>query len=324
MSYHKDCPHQWNQSAPFIPTWVRETPSPKVCPQPIPPITPNPAFQSTATLQLCNPLKLEKSGPCSLLITISIPAESTITLPTKAIEIKTIKKAFRLTQNQFFNTVPTPPGIIHDTPKLFIGGLVRKDIQYSEAVQQTPTTVAGVMKDLVVDIPISCVVDLGRHLKFSPIRYDQQQEYELSQSQSKSPSTVEFNVLCSKFNNLTPTCQLLYYQINEIDNALDRVPLQGGPVDEYTFTTLQEKMIILIQLQLTFPTPIDNHDPHCSPDEDFKHYNVHTHCDCNKDCQHYPSKEDKVIEARTLFERINTLLSRFSCIIKGPRQVALL
>ena len=42
-----------------------------------------------------------------------------------------------------------------------------------------------------------------------------------------------------------------------MDDAIDRVPLKGGPFEEGTFRTVQEKMIILIQLQLTFQTAID-------------------------------------------------------------------
>lgn len=318
MSYLKNCPHQWTQPSPFIPTWVREMPPPKVCPQP--PITPNPVFLNTATLQICSPLKLEKSGPNSLLITVSIPAESSISLPTKALEIKTIKKSFSITQNQFINCVPTPAGIVHDTPKLFLTGLVRKDIQYSEVIQQTPTTVAGVMRDFVVNIPISCVIDLGRNFMFPPTYYNHQREYGLSQSKSSCSgeismnqklSSSEFNLTSGQFFNLAPTCQLLYSQINEVDHATDPVPLQGGPAEEYTFTILQEKMAILIQIKLTFPSPVDYYDPDCSHDKNRKHCDTNTHCNCN-------------IESRTLFERITTLFSRLSCIIKRPRYAAFL
>ena len=42
-----------------------------------------------------------------------------------------------------------------------------------------------------------------------------------------------------------------------MDDAIDRVALVGGPFEEGLFRTVQEKMIILIQLQLTFPDPID-------------------------------------------------------------------
>lgn len=282
MFQQQNCPHQWTQRAPFIPTWVRETPSPKQCPQSIPPVIPNPRFPNTASLQMCTPLQCEKTGPHTVLVTVSIPAESIITLPTKALDIKMIRKNLKITQSRFFNCVSTEPGIPHDTPKLFLGGFVRKDIQYSEAFQQTATTVSGVIKDFVVDIPISCVIDLGRHLIFPPLHYNHQAEYEFAKStplSSEFPTKdnmlsndlTEFNTLSTQFYNPLPTYQLLFSQINEMDDALDRLPLQGGPFEESTFTTLKEKMVILIQLRITFPTKIKYRDAHCGHDKDHKH-----------------------------------------------------
>lgn len=297
MTFQKHCPHEWTQPAPFIPNWVRETPSPQVCPPPSPPITPNPVFPKTAITQICTPLKLEKIGPRSILMTVSIPAESIITLPSKALEINAIKKDFILTHSQFFGGTPSPLDIGHDGPKLFIGGLVRKNIQYSEAIYHTPTTVTGIAKGFVVDIPISCAIDLGRHLIFPPIHYNQNREYEFSKSisphsevscQFSCSSGTEFGLLSQQFFNPVPTCQLLFSQINEIDDALDRIPLQGGPCEKYTFTTLQEKMIILLQLRLDFSSPIQDCDPQYSPD------NV---CSTDKSC-----------DSKTLLERMNTLL----------------
>lgn len=138
-------------------------------------------------------------------------------------------------------------------------------------MRQTATTVEGVVKDFVVNIPISCVIDLGRHLIFPPVQYNQQQEYGFAKSkplpfgfslkdQILSSDLTEFNAVSQNFYNPLPTCQLLFSQINEVDDALDRVPLQSGPAEEGVFKTLQEKMIILIQLRLSFPTQIEHHD----------------------------------------------------------------
>jgi len=94
------------------------------------------------------------------------------------------------------------------------------------------------------------------------------QEYEFLSSQSlpsgfspkdhlMSGDISEFNMVSNEFFNSLPTCKLVFSQINEMDDAIDRVPLNGGPFEEGTFRTVQEKMIILIQLQLTFDTAID-------------------------------------------------------------------
>lgn len=39
-----------------------------------------------------------------------------------------------------------------------------------------------------------------------------------------------------------------------MDDALDRVALAGGPFEEGTFRTLQEKMVLVVQVKITFPT----------------------------------------------------------------------
>lgn len=39
-----------------------------------------------------------------------------------------------------------------------------------------------------------------------------------------------------------------------MDDELDRVPLAGGPFTEATFRNLQEKMVIVVQVLLTFRT----------------------------------------------------------------------
>jgi len=238
-----------------------------VCPPQSAPVTPDPVFPITATLPMCTPLEVRKVNPSTVLVTVSIPAETVFTLPTKALEIKMIRKNLRITQCRFFNVSSPVPGIPKDTPKLFLGGFVRKDIQYTEAVRQTATTVEGFIKDFVTDIPISCVVDLGRTLVIPPTLFGQQQEYEFSSTTSlpsgfstkdklMSGDISEFNMISNEFLNSLPTCKLVYSQINEMDDAVDRVPLQGGHFDEGVFRTVQEKMVILIQLQLTFPTAV--------------------------------------------------------------------
>jgi len=267
--------HEWVQSSPFIPNWSGQNPATvcptecaPLCPKPEPPVTPNPVFPATATLQMCTPLQVVQTSPTTVLVTVSIPAETVFTLPTPALELKKIRKNLKITQCRFFNFSPPVCGKPQDTPKLFLGGFVRKDIQYSEAIRQTAHTVEGVIKDFVIDVPFTCVVDLGRRLRVPPILFGQQQEYEFL-STSTLPSGFspkdklmsgdisELNMVSTEFLNQLPTCKLVYSQINEMDDAIDRVPLVGGPFEEGLFRTVQEKMIIVIQLQLTFPAEID-------------------------------------------------------------------
>jgi hypothetical protein len=235
------------------------------------PMASNPAFVTTATLVNAVPLAVTEPTPGVLLVTVSIPAESVITLPTPALEIKRITKKVKITQGRFFNAIPPiATGKPADTAKLFLGGFVRKDIQYTEVTAGTPTatTVAGTVRDFVIDVPVNAVVDLGTGFTLPVQNFDQEQEYEYATSSSLpagfaakdrllSADLSEFNVLSNKFLNVLPSVELIYTQINEMDDALDREALEGGPFEEGTFTTLQEKMVLVVQVRLTFPTVID-------------------------------------------------------------------
>lgn len=226
----------------------------------------NPFFPATATLPLITPIAVTQTGN-TVLVTASIPAEAIITLPRRALEIKRISKKLFITQCRFLRApAPIAPGAPQDTPKLFLAGFVRKDIQYAEAVTQTGTTVDGNIRDFLVDVPVSGVVNLGSGLVLPTLRFDQDQEYEFARRERfnavgfpdkerlLSPDFTEFNQISNKFLNLLPTCELVFSQINEMDDELDRVPLAGGPFGEATFRTLQEKMVVVVQVLLTFRT----------------------------------------------------------------------
>lgn len=248
----------------FVPNWVQTTPTPM---SPVQPVTPNPVFPSTASLPECTPLQVLQPTPTTVLVTVSIPTEAIITLPAKALEIKNIRKRLKITQSRFFNSPPAIVGVPTDTPKLFLAGFVRKDIQFSKATSQTLTTVTGTINDFVVDVPWSCVVDLGTGLVLPPTRFGSQQEFEFatntalpagfaSKDRLIAGDLSEFNLISTEFLNQLPTVSLVVSQINEMDEALDRVALAGGPFEEGQFTMIQEKMVILVQVLLTFPTVI--------------------------------------------------------------------
>lgn len=226
-------------------------------------VQPNPSFPVTATQPVFRPLAVTQTGNI-VVVTVSIPAVSVITLPEQALEIKSIRKDLKLTQCRFFNAIPPIAACKPaDTPKLFLSGFVRKDVQYANVTQQTVSTVEGEIKDFVVDIPISGVVDLGSHLTVPTLRFDQQCVYQYlktlplpsgfaGKDKLMTGDLSEFNVMSNKFLNKLPTCELVYSQINETNDAIDRLPLPEGPFEEGIFRTLQEKMVIVIQVRLTF------------------------------------------------------------------------
>lgn len=254
--------HLWTQKSPYVANWIRQNPSTLIYSPQNPSITPNPAFPLTATLPMCTPLELSQTNLSTVLVTISIPAETVFTLPTNALEIKTTRKKLKITQCRFYNFLPPAPGIPQDTPKLFLQGFVRKDIQYSEAVRQTATTIEGTIKDFILKISISCVVDLGHAFIIPPTHFGSTPPTSVFSPEDKflSADLTEFNMVTQPFLNLLPHCELLFSQISEMDDALDRIPLPGGPSEEGVFRTLQEKMIILIQLRLNFQPIIDFRD----------------------------------------------------------------
>ncbi len=253
-------------SVPLEPSMAAQTSSYKEVKHPHEhkvPVMPNPVIPLTATLTTCTPLAVRQRGN-SVFVTVSIPAEAIITLPEYALEIKRITKNLKITQCRFFHApAPIAAGQPQDTPKLFLSGFVRKDIQYSKAKYQTATTVDGTIRDFVADIPISCVADLGRHIKVPGLNFDEEQVFEHLKTQSLPSGfsakdqlmmgdLAEHNVVSNKFLNELPSCQLIFSQITEMDDAVDRVPLAGGPFEEGVFRTIQEKMVVVVKVRITF------------------------------------------------------------------------
>ncbi|WP_407313498.1 hypothetical protein [Desulfosporosinus sp. SB140] len=78
-----------------------------------------------------------------------------------------------------------------------------------------------------------------------------------------SSDLTEFNAISQQFLNSLPNCELIYSQIQEMDDPLDRVPMPNGPFEEGVFRTVQEKMVVLIQLRITFPNEINPPPVHC-------------------------------------------------------------
>ena len=100
----------------------------------------------------------------------------------------------------------------------------------------------GVIRNFLIDIPIACAVDLGSTRAVQSLRLDQQQVYEYlktmplpSGSSAKDKlmmgDLVAHNGISHNFFNSPPACELIYSQINEMDDALDRLPLPGGPIE---------------------------------------------------------------------------------------------
>ncbi|UOQ43323.1 hypothetical protein MUN89_15540 [Halobacillus salinarum] len=183
--------------------------------------------------------------------------EAEVHLPTPAKEIKSIKKNVSLKQ---CNVLKHP--FREDQVKLFITGIVHKNIQYVEAC-------SGTVKDYSVDIPFTGSDDVKI---YKPV----------FQSQSQTTSTTEYkNASCnhhgsnshqtSSFTyesfNEPITCKLNYSDVIELDLFED--------FDRFgRFNTIIEKMEVNLWLYLLQNQPTGN----CSDDTSHKpHKPCHKH-----------------------------------------------
>jgi hypothetical protein len=216
-------------------------------------------------MPLITPIEVNQCGN-SLLVTASIPVEAIITLPRPALEIKAVHQQLFITQCRLLNA---PVAIRHafpkDNHKLFLGGFVRKDIQYVEALGHTSKCVDGIIRDYVVNIPVSGVVDLGCGIDAPNLEFDENQVYQYARKgrfdkpgfpdkeRLLSSDYTEYNSVSNILLNQLPEAELVYSQITEMNEQLDRQSLCGAPLTEATFKTIQDKMVIIVQICLTFP-----------------------------------------------------------------------
>lgn len=91
-------------------------------------------------------------------VKIQIDMESDIRLEQPAFDIKTIDKHVCITQCH----------LVPYTNKLFIGGYVQKNIQYSTVECANATSISGDVRHTTVNVPFRCV---------TPIHFDRKPEF---------------------------------------------------------------------------------------------------------------------------------------------------
>lgn len=184
-------------------------------------------------------------------LTLQVNVDTLITFPEPVLEIKDIKKRLRITQCR----------LLLPTNKLFIKGVVRKNIQYaSPCTDISPSTSTSVSSDLhsfTVDIPFQCVTEIKKYLTCPVMpEVNNRQEFDFFVSKplpSGFPEKDElltsdlsqFHQESTQFYNELPFCELISSKIIEWDEAIDRQPLPtSSPLDEGYFTTIEEKMVV--------------------------------------------------------------------------------
>lgn len=182
--------------------------------------------------------------------TLQIPVDTVIRFPEPVLEIKDIKKRLKLTQCR----------LLLPTNKLFIRGFVRKNIQYATPIEQRSGAVRSRLRSMTVDVPFNDVLELklNQHPQLFP-NFRREFEYFTStplpqgfpaKERLLAGDLSEFNQISKEVFNELPFCELISAKIIEMDEALDRESLPGGPFEEGTFTRMEEKMVIKLKLKV--------------------------------------------------------------------------
>lgn len=190
-------------------------------------------------------------------LTLQVNMEAKITFPEPVLEIKDIKKRVKLTQCR----------LLLPTNKLFVKGVVRKNIQYAspsrDIAESTSTSIASDMHSYTVDIPFECVTEIKKYLT-KPVmpKINSRQEFDffvaksvtndfLEKDEYLSSDLSQFHQESTHYYNELPFCELVSSHIIEWDEAMDRTPLpNAAPLDEGYFSTMEEKMVLDLTLKV--------------------------------------------------------------------------
>ena len=210
---------------------------------------------------------------------ITIPMHAEIDFPSgqRVLEIKDIKKRVYLTQCKLISVASSSPeggGDPVTTGKLYISGFVRKNIKYAA----TPRVIEGEfdiqlnsnIQSLTVPVPFDCVTEVEFQNGASPVGpfLNQRSEWEYLISQDlpsgypekdklEGTDLSQFHQQATQYFNELPYCELNRAHIIQIDESLNRVPVQvsddpadGDVLGEGTFTQMSEKMVLDLTLTL--------------------------------------------------------------------------
>jgi hypothetical protein len=170
-------------------------------------------------------------------VLIQTLAEAHINLPTFASDIKHIRKNVSLTQCKALPVTGNPNFV-----KLFVEGIVHKNIQYVEDC-------SGVVKDYSVNVPFSCFqqVQLASPLLFPfgefSVKNNVLERRELAKD-GMGADRCNFGSLTFEINNEPIKCKLLASAVNQWD-ILQNFD-NWGRFDEIT-----EKMEVILVIKLT-------------------------------------------------------------------------
>ena len=189
---------------------------------------------------------------------ITIPVEATITLNQRAMEIKRIKKNIFLTQSRL---MPFSQDGRPGTGILFVGGFIRKNIEFATQTCQTSSTgdVCGDIRQCTVHIPFNFTTRIT--FLRQPIFHESTTPKELESFRDtlqgcdvcadpiigSNPCEQSFSF--TEFFNEKPFTELVRADITEIDIHVGTTPNCQNP-DEQMFKQLTEKIIVNVTLKV--------------------------------------------------------------------------
>ncbi|TDT61293.1 CsxC family protein [Fonticella tunisiensis] len=171
---------------------------------------------------------------------VQINIESIIKLEEPALEIKRVKKNVHLTQCK----------LVTEASKLFISGIIRKNIEYAAVKCIGEKSISGNIKHTTVHIPFDCVTKVNFNVYPDVPNKNPRIEEELLKSDfiDKNISMEEF-VDCEYFTEKV-FCEIEKVKIFESDIKQDEAQVNDELAHEHTFQTIVEKMVLFLKLKL--------------------------------------------------------------------------
>jgi hypothetical protein len=189
---------------------------------------------------------------------IEIDVEADIKLDEPAVEIKRIKKNLFLTQCKLLSMDKDKKG------KLFIGGFIRKNIEYATIIGQSPMYynygLCGDIRHTTVKIPFECVAEIDFICPPEFFENSFTKEIEIFSHMVSPCNPCEEKILGSDvceqqfkhFERFSEKimCELVDVNIIEADIRKNPVMMCSQMPNEQLFDCMVEKMVICIKLKL--------------------------------------------------------------------------
>jgi hypothetical protein len=223
------------------------------------------------TLSECPNTLRTPSGICGPLVakipvilaepTIQVDIEAVVRLQKPALEIKRIRKEVHVTECK---VIPTPR---FKTFKLFLGGFVRKNIEFATVTYRDRDRISGNIEHTTVEIPFNCVTAVTPTIspEFFFNRTRPQFELDLLSENGLERDPKEMGSINKELFTEKPFCELVSSEIVELDIEEDEKKLLKGFPGTSTFQVLRERMIVEITLKvlqnLQVNIPFGNEEP---------------------------------------------------------------